>query len=249
MRAGDIHDWVEAVGFFPTFAAASSFVTELSVDTHYSHRAATAQEEPLMPGLRALQPIRQPGAGVLLILDRAQLAEFHKLAAAHGGSLVEWQAWKPDSRGGKPSVAQMVFGHRMLWVKRLFPDAAFCHLYFDPDDPDATVRLLKERFGDELLCELKFFRSPWMMRALGFNPERLLPAALCVVPNGAVPGKVDEVLAFCDKSGIKYQNSHTNVIEDNGLFPDVAPIVKLKSELDPHNLLSRGRLRSALVRP
>ncbi|HXQ53014.1 MAG TPA: FAD-binding oxidoreductase [Stellaceae bacterium] len=248
MRAGERHDWVEAVGFFPTFAAASAFVRELSLDTHYRHRAATAQEEGLMPGLRALQSIRQPGAGALLILDRAQLAEFHKLAAAHGGSIVEWQDWNPDARG-KPSVAQMVFGHRMLWVKRLFPDTAFCHLYYDPDDPDATVKLLKERFGDELLCEMKFFRSPWMMRALGFKPDGLLPAALCVVPNGAVEGKVDEVLAFCDQAGIKYQNSHTNVIEDNGLFPDVAPIVRLKSELDPHNLLSRGRLRSAVVRP
>jgi hypothetical protein len=249
MRTGAMNEWVEAVGFFPTFAAASSFVTELSRDRHFRHRAATAQEEGLMPGLRALQSIRQPGAGVLLILDRAQLGEFHRLAAAHGGSLVEWQIWNQAARGGKPSVAQMVFGHRMLWVKRLFPDAAFCHLYFDPDDPDATVTMLKERFGDELLCEMKFFRSPWMMRALGFKPDGLLPAALCVVPNGGVPGKVDEVLGFCDKAGIKYQNSHTNVIEDNGLFPDVAPIVKLKSQLDPHNLLSRGRLRSAEARP
>lgn len=249
MRAVEIHDWAEAAGFFPTFAAASAFVRELSLDTRYHHRAATAQEEGLMPGLRALQSIRQPGAGVLLIVDCAQFGAFHKLAASRGGALVEWQTWKSDARGGKPSIAQMVFGHRMLWVKRLFPDAAFCHLYFDPDDPDATVRLLKERFSDELLCEIKFFRSPWMMRALGFNPDGLLPAALCVVPNGADPGKVDEILAFCDQAGIKYQNSHTNVIEDNGLFPNVVPIVRLKAELDPHNLLSRGRLRSAVVRP
>jgi hypothetical protein len=39
------------------------------------------------------------------------------------------------------------------------------------------------------------------------------------------------------------------VIEDNGLFSDIAPIVKMKSELDPHDLLSRGRLRSAMRRP
>ena len=45
--------------------------------------------------------------------------------------------------------------------------------------------------------------------------------------------------------GLRYQNSHTNVIEDNGLFRDVAPIVALKAEADPYDLLNRGRLRSA----
>jgi hypothetical protein len=63
--------------------------------------------------------------------------------------------------------------------------------------------------------------------------------------DGATPGKVEEVLGFCDEIGLQYQNSHTNVIEDNGLFPDVAPIVALKSEADPYDLLNRGRLRSA----
>ena len=66
---------------------------------------------------------------------------------------------------------------------------------------------------------------------------------------GAEPGKVAEVLDFCDTNNIKYQNSHTNVIEDNGLFSDIRPIVEMKAKLDPHNLLNRGRLRSATTRP
>src|SRR4030095_12918500 len=100
----------------------------------------------------------------------------------------------------------------------------------------------------ELLVEMKYIRSKWMLRALSMSGASL-PAALCVVRNGSAPGKVDEVLSFCDANGIRYQNSHTNVIEDNGLFSDTAPIVKMKSELDPHTLLSRGRLRSAVTRP
>ena len=90
-----------------------------------------------MPGLRALQSIRQPGAGALLILDRAQHVDFSQLAAP---------PWRLDRRlaglelrrAGKPSMAQWSYGHRMLWVKRLFPEAAFMPPYFDPDDPDAA---------------------------------------------------------------------------------------------------------------
>jgi FAD binding domain len=247
MRTIAGHEWLEAVSFHPTFAQASAFVSEISNDMHYRVRVATAQEETLMAGLPQLASVRQPGAGVLMIFDRVQTTEIGKLVTAHGGTLVEWQAWKIDP-GGKPSIAQMVYGHRMLWVKRCLPQAAFCHIYYDPAEPEATVKLLKERFGDDLLVEMKFIRSKWMLRALGMSGDSL-PAALCVVRNGSEPGKVDEVLRFCDGSGIKYQNSHTNVIEDNGLFSDIAPIVKMKSELDPHDLLSRGRLRSAMRRP
>jgi FAD/FMN-containing dehydrogenase len=250
MRAGPVHDWLEAMSWFPAFAQASAFVTEISHDLRYGVRVATAQEESLMQGLRHLVPVHQPGAGVLMIFDRAQTADVCKLAHAHGGRLVEWQTWRVDPgprRRGKPSIAQMVWGHRMLWVKQYLPKAAFCHLYYDPQDPDATVKRLKDRFGDALLVEMKFIRSPWMLRVLGLRGASL-PAALCVVPDAAEPGQVEDVLRFCDANNIRYQNSHTNVIEDNGLFPDVAPIVAMKSQFDPYNLINRGRLQSATVR-
>jgi hypothetical protein len=189
----------------------------------------------------------QPGAGVLLIVDRAQTTEFANVARAHRGTLVEWQVWEVDG-GKKPSIAAMVYGHRMLWVKRLFPEAAFLHVYFDPEDPDAGVRALKRKYGDDVLVEMKFVRSPWMLGALGYREDATLPAAVVSLRDGSAPGKVDEVLRYCDEIGLRYQNSHTNVIEDNGLFRDVASIVRLKAEADPYDLLNRGRLRSATRR-
>jgi hypothetical protein len=246
IRVGPVHDWLEAVSYFPTFARASAFVKEISNDVRNRIRIATAQEEEEMKGTRQLASIHRPGAGVLMIFDRAQTAEVGRLAAAHGGRLVEWQLWQPDP-GRKPSMAQMVYGHRMLWVKQYLPKAAFCHLYYDQDDPDATVGLLKDRFGEQLLAEMKFVRSPWMLQALG-RTGASLPGGLCVVRDGSRPGGVEEVLEFCDTNNIRYQNSHTNVIEDNGLFSDIGPIVRMKSEFDPYNLLNRGRLRSATVR-
>lgn len=247
LRTVERHDWLEAVAFFPTFEHASAFVTEISRDPHYQHRACAAQEAELMPGLRSLAPILQPGAGVLLIIDRAQASAFGNVAQRHGGALVEWQTWDVDA-GGKPSIAAMVYGHRMLWVKRLFPEAAFLHIYFDPEDPDAGVKALKRRYGDEVLVEMKYVRSPWMLGALGYRRDATLPAAVVSLRDGAAPGKVDAVLRFCDDVGLRYQNSHTNVIEENGLFSDVTQIVRLKAEADPYDLLNRGRLRSATRR-
>jgi hypothetical protein len=248
-RAVEARDWVEGVACFATFAQASAFTTEISGDKAYHHRAMAAQEAALMPGLKPLASILQPGAaGVLMLFDGTQFAALQRIAASHGGSVTKWQSWRVEN-SEKPSIAAMVYGHRMLWVKRLIPDAAFLHIYFDPADPDQGARLLKQRYGDELLIEMKFVRSPWMLRTLGCAEDGTLPAAVVAVRNGTNPGKVEEVLRYCDDVGLRYQNSHTNVIEDNGLFPDIAPILKLKSSADPHNLLNRGRLRSAVTKP
>jgi hypothetical protein len=243
LRTVERRDWLEAVAFFPTFDHASAFVTEVSRDRAYRHRAAAAQEAELMPGLTALAPILQPGAGVLLIVDATQESMFAAAARRHGGTFVSWQGWDVDAVD-KPSIAAMVYGHRMLWVKRLFPEAAFIHAYFDPADPDAGVRALKDRYGAELLVEMKYVRSPYMLTALGYRADTTLPAAVVSLRDGA-PDKVAEILRTLDELGLKYQNSHTNVIEENGLFPDVAPLVRLKEEADPYDLLNRGRLRSA----
>jgi FAD/FMN-containing dehydrogenase len=242
-RTVERRDWLEAVAFFPTFERAAAFVTDVSRDRTYRHRAAAAQEAELMPGLDALAPILQPGAGVLLIIDGAQESMFAAAARRYGGTLVSWQGWDVDATS-KPSIAAMVYGHRMLWVKRLFPEAAFVHAYFDPDDPDAGVRALKARYGDQLLVEMKYVRSPYMLTALGYRPDATLPAAVISLRDGA-PARVAELLRTLEELGLKYQNSHTNVIEDNGLFPDVAPLVRLKEAADPYDLLNRGRLRSA----
>ena len=241
------HDWIEAVAFFAHYEGAASFVTELSLDRKYRHRAATAQEAGLTPGLKWLQELRHQGSCTLLIIDEAQFDSIATLAAAHGGELLRWQPWTlpPQTR---PSIAAMVYGHRMLWIKQFLPGAAFAHIYFDTSDPLAGQKALKARFGDTLLMETKFISSPWMIKAMGFDPAWPALAASVVVITDGRPEKVREVLAHCDHLGLRYQNSHTNVVEENGLFPDVSEIVAHKLRVDPYNLVNRGRLRSAKER-
>lgn len=248
LRSEPVHEWTEAVGFFARYEDAVAFTTELSLDRRYRHRAATAQEEGLTKGLKAFAPLGRSGSCVLLIVDAAQYAEVERLAKAHRGELLRWQAWdlSPQAR---PSIGNMVYGHRMLWVKQQFPGAAFVHVYFDPGDPMAGQQALKERFGDALLMETKFIRSPWMLEALGFAASSAALAASVVTVVDGSAERVRSVLEHCDLLGLKYQNSHTNVVEDNGLFADVSSLVEHKAKVDPYNLVNRGRLRSARQMP
>lgn len=233
--------WLEVVGAFPDFARASAFTTAISRDAGFAHRVVAAQEEAARAGLRVLAPAIGDAASVLAILDRDQFDDASRLAERHGGRLTAWQPWSLDG-GDKPSIAGLVYGHRMYWVKRLFPDAGFLHVYPDPHDPDRDLSAFKQRFGDAVLIENKYIRSAWMARALGFRDIETVPAAVIAIR--ATPG-LPALIAHCDAAGIPYQNPHAHRIEDNGLFGDVAPIVALKAEADPFNLIHRGRLASA----
>lgn len=247
LRSEPRHLWDEAVGFFPEYEQAAAFVTELSLDTRFRHRAVTAQEERLAAGQKSIATLGRSGSIALLIIDHEQYGEVEQMAARHGGELVFWQRWDLAPTG-KQSIAAMVFGHRMLWVKQFLPDAAFAHIYFDPADPMEGQRRLKQRFGDNLLMETKFIRSPWMRDALGYDKSApALAASLVTVVDGS-PGNVRAVLDACDELGLKYQDLHSNVVEDNGLFNEFETIVEHKARVDPYNLVNRGRLRSARER-
>lgn len=241
-------DYVELVGLFPDFATAAGFTHDVSIDPSFRHRVVTAQEPDLVPAFRPLRDLFTPGCSiVLMIADQDQRAAFETVAAAHRGRLVEWQPWTIGA-SGKPSLAAMVYGHRMLWVKKLFPDAAFLHLYLDPDEPMADVDALRSRSADRLLFEMKYIRSGWMRALLGHPPEGTLPAAVVGIDAGGDSAAITRVMAHCDDAGIRYQNPHTSVIEDSGMFPDVSALVAAKQRFDPHGLLNPGKLRAAEAR-
>jgi FAD/FMN-containing dehydrogenase len=67
-----------------------------------------------------------------------------------------------------------------------------------------------------------------------------------------VPGDrafIDEVMGFCEASGIGYLNPHTFVLEESGLFADFDRIVAFKRTVDPAGLLNPGKIGQAFFAP
>lgn len=244
LRTEPAHEWLEAIAFFPDFEQAADFTTAMSTDTHFAHRVVSAQEEPVMSAFTPLGPILRPGSGVLMIIDKTQVAEVADLARSHGGDLIEWQQWTL-SRNARPSIAAMVYGHRMLWVKRAFPDAAFLHVYFHPETVRQAMAQMREAFGSKVILEMKYVRSPWMAGQLGFDPTKPVPAAVITICDGADPHMLEAVMRYCEENDVPYQNPHTGVVEDNGLIGDLGRLEQFKQDVDPFNLLNPGKVRAA----
>ena len=229
--------WVETVAAFADFEAAARFVADLSEQVS-AVRVAAAQEPILTPAFTALtDDVADEEALVMVIVAVEEAETVGESAAARGGRIIPWSGLGADRR---PTLGYMVYGHRMLWVKKLFDGAAFLHCYLGEDRPVEQLLEIKERFGDRCLVELKYIRSRWLRERWGQSGDGVIFAPLVGMVNGR--DDLDELLAFCDTIGVAYQNPHTFFLDEQGLFADPGLLHRFKREVDPKGLLNPGKL-------
>ncbi len=238
--------WLESVAVFDTFEAAVQFTAAMANETAFAQRVVAAQEAPIAQGFTPLRALYKEGQSiVLMIVDAAAEAECLALCQRYHG---EWRQWRIADETGKVSLALMVYGHRMLWVKKLAPDSAFLHGYFSPDEYFHQLQALRERFGAEVWLEFKYIKSRWLRALRGLPGDGPLPAAvLTLLPNDK--SFLQTVMAFCDSIGVSYLNPHTFLLEESGLFLDFQPIVDFKRQSDPKGLLNPGKIGTKYFTP
>lgn len=231
-------DWREAVASFSDYWQATAFVAGCAA-RGVRTRVAAAQEAPLLDTMTPLRRLGVGGSpGVLLIVDREDWDQAEACAAACGGQL---HAWEPGTHGGRgPSIGLMVYGHRMLWIKKRFPEAAFMHIYFRKGREQAQQHRLKDAAGDRLLLELKYMASPWLSAVTGQRAAGPLPAAVLTVADGHAD--LASARRICTGLGIRARDPHTFALSDSGVAPHIATLLDAKAVRDPAWLLNPGKL-------
>lgn len=231
--------WVEAVAVFDTFDAAARFTQALTAGGTVPHRIASAVEPAMAQTLTPLTALyRADQSAVLLILDAAREDACRALVARASGTYHFWR--QPDDARRCP-LAYLVYGHRMLWIKKQAPPAAFLHGYGTPGRELEQLHAIKQRFGADVWLELKYMRSGWFRRLRGLPPDGVLPSLFITM----VPGDrafMEAVMAHCDALGVGYQNPHTFVLEEAGVFLDFGRVVAFKQQVDPHGLMNPGKI-------
>ncbi len=233
-------DWVEFIAAFDSFDLAARFVASLS-DTTEHVRVAAAQESLLTPAFSPLSSdVSAHEALVMTIVADSEVDTTLDTVSRSGGRVIPW-AGRGTSR--RPTLAYMVYGHRMLWVKKVFPDAAFLHCYLGESDPVNQLLEIKARFGDHCLVEMKYIRSRWLRERWGQSGGGVIFAPLVGMTNGS--DELEELMTFCDTMGVTYQNPHSFLLEDQGLCEDPAKLRRFKRRVDPKGLLNPGKLSAS----
>jgi hypothetical protein len=95
-------------------------------------------------------------------------------------------------------------------------------------------RLLKERYGNEILFHIEFMK----------NGEG-------VINPGGIPlvyytgeERLNELIAYCREIGVFIANPHVNYLEDGGRFRTDNIQLKAKQKYDPRGLLNPGKMIS-----
>ncbi len=235
----EAQDWLETVAVFDSFDQAAQFTSAVAQDSQILHRVAAAQEAPIPTTFSPLKHFfEEKQSVVLMIIDSTQESACRDLVSQFGGHL---HVWKKSDDPRRIPLAYMVYGHRMLWIKKLAPKAAFLHCYMPPDKALAQIQALKAQFGSDLWVELKYMRSRWLRSLRGLSGDGALAAPVLTL----VPGTkefLEKVMEFCLSIGVTYQNPHTFVLEETGLFRDFERIVEFKKQTDPKGLLNPGKI-------
>jgi hypothetical protein len=94
------------------------------------------------------------------------------------------------------------------------------------------MRRLKERFGDEILFHMEFWKA---------GDGRMIPGAIPVVYY-TTEERLNEMISFCREIGVFVANPHVNNVEGGGRYREDNVQLLAKQRYDPKGLLNPGKM-------
>ena len=98
----------------------------------------------------------------------------------------------------------------------------------------SNFRLLRERYGEEILFHIEFMKN---------GEGVVIPGAIPVV-RFTTEERLNEMIAYCRSIGVFVANPHVNYLEDGGRFRADNIQLLAKQKYDPRGLLNPGKMIS-----
>ncbi len=226
-------DWEQATIAFDSFGEAFDFAESIAGDTQWTKRLVTVFEWPIPSFFTPIQRLAPEGkAMVLLMIAATESKGLHASAVAAGGDLTFAGAF--DGPRTQPLLSDYTWNHTTLWAMKA--DAAYTYLQcgFSATECREQFRLLRERYGDEILFHIEFMKN---------GEGIIIPGAIPIVRFISAE-HLNEMIDYCRSIGVFVANPHVNYLEDGGRFrPDNIQLLA-KQKYDPRGLLNPGKMVS-----
>ena len=226
-------EWVQFTAVFDTYEQAFSFTESVATDASWSKRLATVFEWPIPSFFTPIRKVVRDGKAMVLIMVAADRVDALSTAANAAGGEVTFRGAYEGPRT-QPLLSDYTWNHTTLWAMKA--DSAYTYLQcgFSATECREQFRLLRERFGNEILFHIEFMKN---------GDDVVIPGAIPVV-RFVSEERLNEMIDFCRLIGVFVANPHLNYVEGGGRFRADNIQLKAKQKYDPRGLLNPGKMIS-----
>jgi hypothetical protein len=151
----------------------------------------------------------------------------------HAGGIVTFTGAFTGPRT-QPLLSDFTWNHTTLWAMKADPTWTYIQAGFSPVNCMEQFRLLRKRYGKEILFHIEFMKN---------GDGVVIPGGIPLV-YFTTEERLNELIAYCREIGVFIANPHVNYLEDAGRFRDDNIQLKAKQKYDPQGLLNPGKMIS-----
>jgi FAD/FMN-containing dehydrogenase len=226
-------EWVQVTAAFDTYEAAFDFTERVAVDAKWTKRLATVFEWPIPSFFTPVKQLTREGRTLSLVMIASeQLEDLRAAAEAAGGEVTFTGAYTGPRT--QPLLSDYTWNHTTLWAMKADPEYTYLQCGFSPVECREQFRLLRERFGQEILFHIEFMKN---------GDGVVIPGAIPVV-RFVSEARLNEMIAYCRSIGVFVANPHVNYLEDGGRFRADNIQLRAKQRYDPRGLMNPGKMIS-----
>jgi FAD/FMN-containing dehydrogenase len=223
--------WSQCAVAFDSFDAAFDFSERISNDSQWIKRLVTTFEWPIPSFFTPVTQHAPEGkALIFFLIAAAQLADFEAAARVAGGKITHSGAYL--GLRTRPLLSDYTWNHTTLWAMKTDEAYTYLQCAFDPAAVREQLAKLKERFGQEILFHMEFWKN---------GEGQMIPGAIPLVYY-TTEERLNEMIDFCREIGVFVANPHVNNVEGGGRYRSDNVQLLAKRRYDPKGLLNPGKM-------
>jgi FAD/FMN-containing dehydrogenase len=226
-------EWSQFTVAFESYEEGFLYARGIAEGSEWTKRLVTVFEWPIPSFFTPVKQVVAPDKTlVLIMIERSQLDGLREAAESAGGEVTFTGAYTGPRT--QPLLSDYTWNHTTLWAMKADPNWTYVQAGFSRERCMEQFRLLRARYGNEILFHIEFMK----------NGEGV------VIPGGiplvyfTTEERLNELIAYCREIGVFIANPHVNYLEDGGRFRGDNIQLKAKQKYDPRGLLNPGKMIS-----
>jgi FAD/FMN-containing dehydrogenase len=224
-------EWSQFTAAFESYEEGFLFAKSVAESAAWTKRLVTVFEWPIPSFFTPVkQVVAQDKTLVLIMIATSQLEALREAVVASEGEVT----FSGPYTGPKtqPLLSDYTWNHTTLWAMKADPTWTYIQAGFSPANCLEQFRLLRERFGKEILFHIEFMKN---------GEGVIIPGAIPLVYFTGEE-RLNEIIVYCREIGVFIANPHVNYLEDAGRYRADNIQLKAKQKYDPRGLLNPGKM-------